>query len=317
MNRRNFLSNSLLSATAAALPFSASAENNSTIIDVNPPRKRVIRIAHMTDIHIKSDKIAEAGLAKAFKSVQNLNPKPDFILNGGDSIMDALDKTKDEVKVQWALYKSILKAENSLPVTHVIGNHDVWGWLSKTSDAIKNDKQYGKAWVVEELKLPKRYYSFDRSGWKFIVLDSTQLNGNGGYTAYIDVEQFEWLKAELAETAATKHICVVSHVPILSMCAGLFFGKNEANGDLLTKNNIMHRDFFKIKDLFKNHSNIKLCLSGHVHLQDSVDYLGIRYFCNGAVSGGWWKGNYQDFPPAYAVLDYYDDGSFERYFVNY
>jgi 3',5'-cyclic-AMP phosphodiesterase len=125
-------------------------------------------VAHLTDIHVKPDKIAEAGLAKAFKSVQNLNPKPDFILNGGDSIMDALDKTKDEVKVQWALYKSILKAENSLPVTHVIGNHDIWGWLSKSSDALKNDKQYGKAWVVEELKLPKRYYSFERSGWKFV-----------------------------------------------------------------------------------------------------------------------------------------------------
>jgi 3',5'-cyclic-AMP phosphodiesterase len=210
-----------------------------------------------------------------------------------------------------------MKAENTIPVTHVIGNHDVWGWLSKSSDVLKNDKLYGKAWVIDELKMPKRYYSFKRAGWKFIILDSTQLNPNGGYTAYIDGEQFEWLKTELAGTVATEHICIVSHIPILSMCAGLFFGKTEANGDLLTKHNIMHRDFFKIKDLFKSHSNIKLCVSGHIHLQDSVDYLGIKYYCNGAVSGGWWKGNYQDFPPAYAVLDYYDDGSFERYFVNY
>jgi 3',5'-cyclic-AMP phosphodiesterase len=320
MNRRNFLSNTLLSASAAALPFSTSAENTPSVIaPLAPiaPRKRVIRVANLTDIHLKPEKVAQDGLAKALASVQTLNPKPDFILNGGDSIMDALDKTKDEVKTQWALYKSIMKAENTIPVTHVIGNHDVWGWLSKSSDVLKNDKLYGKAWVIDELKMPKRYYAFKRAGWKFIILDSTQLNPNGGYTAYIDGEQFEWLKAELAGTAATEHICIVSHIPILSMCAGLFFGKTEANGDLLTKHNIMHRDFFKIKELFKNHTNIKLCVSGHIHLQDSVDYLGIKYYCNGAVSGGWWRGNYQDFPPAYAVLDYYDDGSFERYFVNY
>ncbi|MDZ7876278.1 MAG: metallophosphoesterase [Saprospiraceae bacterium] len=317
MNRRNFLSNTLLSASAATLPFSTIGEDSPSVISPILPRKRVIRVAHLTDIHLKPDKIAEEGLAKALKSVQNLNPKPDFILNGGDSIMDALYKTKDEVKTQWALYKSIMKAENSIPVTHVIGNHDVWGWLSKSSDALKNDKLYGKAWVVDELKMSKRYYSFERSGWKFIVLDSTQINPSGGYTAYIDGEQFEWLKMQLTGTVATKHICIVSHIPILSMCSGLFFGKTEANGDLLTKNNIMHRDFFKIKNLFKNHANIKLCLSGHVHLQDSVDYLGIKYYCDGAVCGGWWRGNYQDFAPAYAVLDYYDDGSFERYFVNY
>jgi hypothetical protein len=36
MNRRNFLSNTLLSASAAALPFSVNAENTPSVLDVNP-----------------------------------------------------------------------------------------------------------------------------------------------------------------------------------------------------------------------------------------------------------------------------------------
>jgi hypothetical protein len=46
-----------------------------------------------------------------------------------------------------------------------------------------------KQWVVETLEMPKRYYSFTKNKWHFIVLDSTQLNPEGGYIAYIDPEQ--------------------------------------------------------------------------------------------------------------------------------
>jgi len=48
-----------------------------------------------------------------------------------------------------------------------------------------------------------------------------------------------------------------------------------------------------------------------------VDYLGIKYYCNGAVSGNWWKGAFQDFAPAYAVIELYDDGTSLRKMVEY
>ena len=307
MKRRSFLANVFLGSAAMASPDSSKKQS---------PRVPVIRIAHLTDIHLKADKTAEEGFARALQSANALNPKPNFIINGGDAIMDALEKSKEEVKVQWASFKNIVKNNNSLPIANVIGNHDIWGWFNKTEN-LKGDRLYGKTWVMEELKMPKRYYAFERNNWKFIILDSVQLNPNGGYIAYIDAEQMEWLKAELAKTPSTMYISIVSHIPIFSACAGLFYGKTEQNGDLLTHRNIMHTDFFKLKNLFKNHPNIRVCLSGHVHLQDEVKYLGITYYCNGAVCGNWWKGNFQDFPPAYAIIDYYDDGTFERCFVNY
>ncbi len=323
MKRRDFIAQTLLStaATTGLVTTAASANTPSVKTDseqavAQTARKHVIRIAHLTDIHVKPDKVAEEGMARAFRNANDLNPKPDFIINGGDSIMDALEKTKEETAAQWKVYKTILKAENSLPVVHAIGNHDIWGWFSKFN-GLQADKLYGKQWAIEELGLPNRYYSFERAGWKFIILDSVQLNREGGYVAYIDTEQYAWLENELKTCAPTTHISIVSHVPILAMCSALFYGRPEPNGDFLTKRNQMHTDFFKLKALFKNYPNIRVCLSGHVHLQDEVNYLGITYYCNGAVSGAWWRGPFQDFPPAYAIIDYYDDGSFERWFVNY
>jgi 3',5'-cyclic-AMP phosphodiesterase len=160
--------------------------------------------------------------------------------------------------------------------------------------------------------MKNRYYSFDRGRWHFIVLDSTQLNPAGGYIGKLDAQQVNWLENELKQVPADHYICIVSHIPILSICAGLFFDKTEANGDLKIQRNLMHSDFISLKKIFRQYPNIKVCISGHIHLQDQLDYLGIRYYCNGAVSGGWWKGAFQEFAPAYAIMEFYDDGSSSR-----
>jgi len=89
------------------------------------------------------------------------------------------------------------------------------------------------------------------------------------------------------------------------------------NGDWKLSRALLHTDARMIKDLFRKYPNIRCCLSGHIHLQDEVTYLGIQYFCNGAVSGNWWKGAFQDFAPAYALFDFHQDGTVERTMVEY
>ena len=79
----------------------------------------------------------------------------------------------------------------------------------------------------------------------------------------------------------------------------------------------MHIDARKLKDLFFQYANVKLCISGHIHLLDRVDYNNITYLCNGAVCGKWWRGNYQENPPGYALIDLYDDGSFAHQYIAY
>jgi hypothetical protein len=49
-------------------------------------------------------------------------------------------------------FKTILKNENSLPVHHTIGNHDIWGWFIKENRP-EDDPQYGKAWVVDTFEM--------------------------------------------------------------------------------------------------------------------------------------------------------------------
>jgi len=308
MKRRDFISNSAgLGAAALVDPASLFKAN---------AKKPPIRVAHLTDMHVKPDKNIEASVAKAMHHAQILVPEIDFIINGGDAIMDSLEADKEKTQVQWDLFTSILKKEISLPVYHCIGNHDIWGWFIKENKP-ENERQYGKVWVVETLQMKNRYYSFSKDKWHFIVLDSTQLNPAGGYIGKIDDEQLAWLQTELASVPKQEFICIVSHIPVLSICAGLFFDKTESNGDLKIQRNLMHSDFFTLKKIFNNYPNIKVCISGHIHLQDELNYLGIKYYCNGAVSGNWWKGSFQEFAPAYAALEFYHDGTSKRYMINY
>ena len=233
MKRRDFLSKTFLSAAATTGLVTSSAMANTPfpkesgfrtstvpeaeipILDPNPvPRKPVIRIAHLTDIHIKAEPIAQEGMARAFRNANALTPKPDFVVNSGDCIYDALHATKEETKAQWTLYKGILKENNALPVVHAIGNHDIWGWMSKTP-GLQTDKLYGKQWMVEELKLPKRYYSFEKANWKFIILDSVQQSKDIGYTAFLDAEQYTWLEGELKNCPPTKFSVKLIYLLIL------------------------------------------------------------------------------------------------------
>lgn len=304
MKRRSFVGYSLglplLTLGAAPVPAAKS--------------KKLFRIAHVTDIHIKSGDIPEKGMAKALEKINSLKPAADFIVNTGDSIWDALEVDQPSARAQWKLFHQIMTAENQLPVYSCIGNHDIWGWFNKREED-KINEAYGKKWAIDELKIPGRYYSIDREGWTLIFLDSTQLNPAGGYIAYLDVEQMEWLQATLLKSKAN-HVCIFSHIPILSICAGLFFNKNQPNGDLVIQRNLMHTDFFRLRDLFSSYSNIRACVSGHIHLQDDVTFMGVRYLCNGAVSGNWWKGSFQGFGPAVATLDFFENGKIDNTIVS-
>lgn len=305
MQRRKFIQNVSLLTAASSLPTIASAANGTP--------KNKFSVAFISDIHIKTSAIAEAGMKKALNHINSLKKLPDFIINGGDCVMDALAANKEQTQIQWDLFNRIMKAENKLPVKYAIGNHDIWAWQLK--DAVKTDPLYGKGWWLQQTGNAKTYYSYSHENWHFIVLDSVQEN-NGGYIALLDESQFAWLENEL-NNHKEKMICIVSHIPIMSFCSAMFFKDMLPNGDWKLSRALLHTDARKIKDLFKKHPNIKACLSGHIHLQDELTYLGIKYYCNGAISGNWWGGAFQDFNPAYALFDFHADGTVERKMVEY
>ena len=313
-SRRSFLQRSV--ASSAAL-LASSAPLNAASLHVAPERKRVLRIAHVTDVHVQPERGAGEGMTACLRHISALQDKPDVLFNGGDAIFDGLEQNEQRVQLQWDLYFEILKRETKLPVRHCIGNHDVWGWLQDKSGAKGNEPRYGKKWAVEVYGIPNRYYSFAQAGWHFIVLDSTQSRGNIGYEARLDSEQYEWLRGELASVKPTTSVLVMSHIPILSMTSAFFLRKPEQNSDWTIQRNLMHSDGLQLQQLFRKFPNVKVCISGHTHLVDRLDYTGVTYFCNGAVSGAWWKGAWQDCEPGYALINLYDDGSFEREYITY
>lgn len=304
MNRRKVLKNLGLTGF---LPFSSLAINTGK---AQSKPARSLRIAHLTDIHLEDVKEAPKKLSNCLHQLQNMDDRPDIIFNGGDTIMDALARKKDEVEKQWQLWDQVISQEVDMEIVHCIGNHDVWG----AGD--KNDPLYGKKYAMEKMQIEKPYYSFTKNGWQFIILDSTHpINGNW-YTGKLDEEQFEWLEHELSQLDPKLPILVMSHIPILTATG--FYEENRKENTWTVPGGWMHIDFNRIKKLFLKHPNVKLCISGHMHLLDYVEYNGVCYLCNGAVSGSWWGNKtYHETEAGFAIIDLFEDGSFSREYITH
>ncbi len=307
MNRKDWLKR--IGLAGAAIPMGGFTLLKGT--SSRPISDRVLRIAHITDTHVHPGRFSESWIRTCIGHIQGLEDQPDMIFSGGDTINDALRQSEESVTEQWKLWKN-LEADIELPIVYCIGNHDVWGLSGSEADP-----RYGKTWAVKEMGIPNRYYDFEKNGWHFLVLDSTHLKDDGTwYTAKLDEEQFSWLETKLNQISPETPIFIMSHIPI--MCAAAFFdGNNESTGNWVIPGAWVHIDARRIVELFYKHPNVKVAISGHIHLLDTVVYNNVTYYCNGAVSGGWWRGNFHQTFPGYALINLYKDGTFDREYVAY
>jgi len=309
ITRRNLLQVLGLGAVGAGiLPISCASPQVSDEIKNTP----VLRFAHITDIHLLPDDLAESGVKKCIDQILTNEQPIDFFINGGDAIMDALGKNEQETEEQWAAWRKIIAAYPDLKMYHCIGNHDVWG---KTP----NEEKYpGKAWVLKEHGMDTPYYTFESKGWHFIVLDSTHKNDDGTwYTAKLDTSQRKWLEQTLKNIPVEKPILIISHIPILG-ASPFLDGDNAKTGTWIVPGAWMHTDAKSLVNLFYNHKNVKACISGHIHLVETLVYNDVHYHCSGAVSGNWWKEEpYEQTNKGYAVFELFDDGTHTFKYVEY
>lgn len=324
-SRRRLLQVSAVTAFATGLPHILHAlTNDDTLVplalspnsapEASAARKRVLRFAHLTDIHVQPERAAGKGLAAALRHVHALPDRPELILTGGDLIMDGFEATHERTRTQWDLFTSTFGDECTIPVEHCLGNHDIWGWNRKRSKTNGDEQGWGKAWACDLLGLSGPYRAFDRAGWRIIVLDSVFPNEDG-YIGRLDELQWEWLRGELAALPSTVPVLIVSHIPILSATG--FMDNGRKGGDYTVSRSLMHEDMLTFRDLFLKHRNVRLCISGHMHVYDRVDYNGTTFICDGAVSGSWWKGTQQQTPAGYGVFNLYDDGTFDNEYIDY
>src|SRR5687767_8270204 len=123
-----------------------------------PVKSPGLRVAHLSDMHVKPEAQNGEGYARALDSLKKLDPQPAFIVTGGDHVMDVMQSTRERGDVQWDLYQRVLEQNTKLKAFPVVGNHDVFAWGSKgvTEDAAG----YGKAMALDRFGLKQTYYSF-------------------------------------------------------------------------------------------------------------------------------------------------------------
>lgn len=239
-----------------------------------------LRFVHFSDIHIQPELGAEAGVALAVKKLLALRPRPEFVITGGDHVMDLLNVSHERADVQFKLLEEALKPLE-MPVYSVIGNHDLFGWGNKSIDS--SDASYGKKMIEERVLKAPAYRSFDHAGYHFVLLDSVQPSEKTNWHGAIDDEQLTWLANDLDKAAMTPTV-VVSHVPVMTLANQYIDSTTAAATDTLLLANGK-----EVKEILQKHHVLGV-MQGHTHVVENCEYLGTQYITGGAVCGDWWKG---------------------------
>jgi len=316
--RRDFLAAGTAAVSLTAWAGSAPAATAA-------PRSRRLRIAHLTDIHLQPELQAARGLAACLAHVQaprqtsdaEAAGAADMIITGGDTIMDAFEVDMARTKLQWELWRKVKADHCGMELHSVVGNHDIWGWARAKAGTTGDEPLYGKRWVCDEFGRDLPYTSFDRGGWHIVLLDSVSPHEQT-YIGRLDDAQWDWFERDLAAVAPETPVIVFSHIPILSATPLAVAGPVAAGAaGIEVPGGRIHVDGDRFQKLFAGRRNVKGCVSGHMHLVEQLDFQGIRYLCNGAVSAGWWKGRHRNTDFGYALIDLFDDGGIECRYVPY
>lgn len=309
LSRRELLAGALAAGAAAAMrPLSAMAAKT-------PPAPQAFRFVHLTDIHVQTELSAARGFAKALRAVESLKPRPDFILTGGDLVFDASAVPSERANSLFRLYKQVLADNTSRPVFNTVGNHDVFGWDGRKG-ITPTSPGYGKQMVRDYLGLKQTYYRFDHRGWRFFVLDNIQpANTQRGYQGFLDPPQLAWLADELKHTNPRTPVVFCEHIPIMTVTP-FAFEQSYHEPQWRLDNSLVCGDTPKRLDLFQGR-NVRLCLSGHIHQCDRVEFRGVRFVCDGAVCANWWKGPREGMNEGFGVFDLHADGGIDYQYFEY
>ena len=221
-------------------------------------QEKTVTFAIASDFHAQDVPDGKERLSSFVRAAQDANA--DFIIELGDFCR--LDSANQVFHDIW----------NSFPRDkyHTIGNHDM--------DAYTPDE------YVAGMKMPGRYYSFDKGDFHFIVLDGNNLYDGKKYThyskanyyvnpkmrAFVDPEQMEWLKKDLEST--DKKCIIFSHQSI-----DTFMNNGKEVHALLAGEN-KRAGFKKVVLAFSghNHSNYTKKIDGITYVQiNSASYVWI------------------------------------------
>jgi 3',5'-cyclic-AMP phosphodiesterase len=297
LDRRKFLQ--LASVTGAGV---AVAGNSALSWATTKSAPGSLDFVFFTDTHIEPELDAPHGCDMCFHKIGAI--KPEFAIMGGDLVYDAMGVNSKRADIVFELYK---KTEQVLqmPIYHTIGNHDAFGVLTKSGIA-PTDPGYGKR--MYEDRFGKTYYSFDRNGYHFIVLDSIQPTEDRLWEARVDKKQLGWLADDLKSAGLQVPVIVVIHVPLMT-AFGSYAERLAANQKY---NTLTVANAPEVLAKFTGH-NVIAVLQGHTHVTEIVEHKDTKFITSGAVCGNWWHGPRMGVPEGFMVISLQEGKIATRY----
>ncbi len=240
-----------------------------------------MKIGLISDLHIGPDrstegmplKLSEHSLPFINEFVDNLSKDPNyaFAIHLGDLIEDA---GRDTDLQNFQIGVAAL-GQSSIPVHHVVGNHDV---INLSTDEI-----------CSFLNLDSLFYSFDVGEFHFIILYS-DTHTPIKYPASIPQNQVSWLQEDLAKT--TKPTVVFTHFSLADqdLAGNPWFYRQPDNCFLGNRT--------EVRRILSNSGNVVAVLNGHLHWNHIDQHDGIPYITiqsavekldEGQISNSWGK----------------------------
>ena len=193
--------------------------------------------------------------------VDDLGPVEKFGVACGDIMYDNLELYPE--------YEESVR-RMGLPFFQVVGNHDLdFDGLVDSASTRTFSRHFGP-----------RYYSFDRGVVHYVVLDDVFFHGQG-YFGYLDLDQLNWLRADLERVEPGRPVIVTLHIPVLGS-SHLRNGLDEPKiGVSVTNRELLYR----LLEPFDAH-----ILSAHMHENEHLFEHGVHEHVSAAVCGAWWSG---------------------------
>ena len=290
MTRRAFLKDGVLMLSAiGSVGISACIADDQPVIDAaaagklknNSDAGDIVRVGMMTDLH-HADKDAAGNrfyrqtLGKLEEAAAYFQTnRPDLLVELGD-LIDAADSVATEQR-----YLATINRPFSAIATdrhYVLGNHCV--------DTLTKEE------FLAGVERERSYYSFDRSGIHFVVLDSCFRSDGVAYgrrnfqwtDPNIPPVELEWLKGDLQNN--NKPVVVFAHQRL---------DVSDSHGVKNAK---------EVREILENSGNVTAVFQGHSHKNDLRKIGGIFYCTLVAMIEG--SGNENS---GYSMMEISHDGS--------
>jgi DNA repair exonuclease SbcCD nuclease subunit len=275
--------------------------------EIATARAESFRFAFLTDLHLLQGGALGSveGIVACLAAVEKLDPRPEFILVGGDLVHSTRDLTVPGAESALDFFLQLWKDHTDLPTYWTFGNHDLAG--TNNPYVSTADPDYGKGLFQNRLQLPRLFYSFDCKGWHFVVLDDIALRPHGYFGELFD-DELAFLKADLDVHRTTPTI-VTTHIPIASnLPLGLLLAHALIEDHRPLPNHLICANGSALLEDIPGH-NIRAVLAGHLHFHEQIERNGVRLINSGAVCGNYWKGPMYGCPEGFGVVDLGANGS--------